>query len=420
MCVCLGLVLLQSRSAEATTEPTSSSQAPFFLPGPSAYTVPVRVTSENGCPAVQPTVTRSASGAVWYTYSGPDGAVGQQVVPPPDFNPATASAAELKHYLYPLPDVQAVAAAEKDPTQSNLAAAMQARVRLAKDKVRDIGADHCLAPRSSYLGTDQSANWGGEVSPAQGQSGYVPYSFVVGYFVEPGFLSQCPEGPAAESSWTGLGGDGDGAYPLLQSGSLVETPADPPYLANNVPRAFLEGIPTNFVPALNNQIYMLGPDVISGDVIASGNEWDYTPGASTGTWYTGVVDETNPSALNWYMSWTLARDLYGPGVSAPGATEEAIDERPTNPQTQQPYSLDEPTLDVFEWLGVYAEEYPAGSGPFDIYPDSLNYLALNMYDSLNQTSYLTSGAAQPFNFQDNAYSGYGFFDYWNTCGPEGF
>jgi hypothetical protein len=250
-----------------------------------------------------------------------------------------------------------------------------------------------------------------------GQPGYVPYAFVVGYFTQSAFQFECTNEPthSTEATWTGLGGYG--GPPLLQSGTLT-LPGEPgpPY----TPYAFLEGIPSSFDPPSNtNQIEMVGPAATPYDDIAAGTEWDYSPGSSTGTWFAGVTDESSPNGLNWYMEFTKLRSLYGPGTGPGGATEEAIDERPTSRisgTSDYIYnSLLEPDFNAFQWNSVYGEEYPDGQGPFVTYPDSLNFLALNMWSS-NNTHYLDSGADQPLNTGVGA-SGDGFLDYWDTCGP---
>jgi hypothetical protein len=246
----------------------------------------------------------------------------------------------------------------------------------------------------------------------------VPYASVVGYFSQAYFPFSCASVGAGEASWVGLGGYG--GYPLLQSGTFAQQTGSPPCSAD----AFYEGIPSTFNPNPSagnyQQIQGFGPAVMPGDEIAAGNEWDYTPGSSSGTWYTGDVDETNSNLLNWYFSWTLPRNTYGPGTGPGGATEEAVDERPTLQVGVA--SLLEPALNVFQYDSIYAEEYPDGVGPYEFYPNSLNYFDLNMWSNdakhNNFTHYLDSGAGQPLNTGVGAV-GDGFFDYWDTCGPLG-
>lgn len=249
-----------ARPSVAVAQPPSH---PLITLAPAGPWISVQfIASQTGCTRVLPTsVTTTSHGATHYGF--PNGT--EQVVPPPHFDPLTATTQQLLSYGYPL-------------IEASISG--QLHSHLTTPQIRVIGYNDCPnMPVSGQVGASTSPNWSGYMHPAYGANA----EDVNGIFTQPQVnVTGCnPSVGHAISTWVGLGGDASTGSALLQTGGIKVTYPGTPHL-------FAEWISSSGV---NNQAS--GPTLNPGTPAAPEVSWVYN-GGTNGTF---TYDDTYGSSF---------------------------------------------------------------------------------------------------------------------------
>ena len=299
------------------------------------------------------TITRNADGSTLYEYTMPGGGTIKSLLPPPDFNAATASAADLAKYGIPAepPVTDAVAHEWWQKMVDNL---------------------HFVTPPAVLITGTAQHQYVNYTPPMYGQavSGYRELApsgstenSASGIYTQPTVGTSCANAGAA--LWTGLGG-GHGNYSLAQDGTNVQWPG------GSAGQAWYEIPPGN---AVYEPLYAAPQDQFKNSVsYVSPNQvhfyqYDYTTGLA------------NPPAT---VSWSNV-DL---------SSAEFEMERPTSPN--------KPLLDIgtsVYWSLAYANGRALGSTGWPVEPDYM--MSDDGTHSLANTGYLQGSNSAFENYKNN-------------------
>jgi hypothetical protein len=254
-------------------------------------------------------------------------------VPPGDFDPHTASAAELRLYGFP--------PRPSDPTALRQWNAMYPNRRIDYVTPEMCGSTapvtHPL-PKTAPLALPPSDIWSGGI--AMQASGNPGFTFAAVKWKEPTFSSSCPA-KSAYTIWSGLGGNGEDSE-LLQAGvdNLDGTGPNDDYgfweaLSNNPATTLTEQVVTNFPVSAGDQVqavtYYSRPDIT-----VTFQLYNITKNklVTLGPWH-AIVDQSGDVQ-------GTADEYYD------GSTAELIAERPS--YNNSPVNLRKPTAGYSEFL----------------------------------------------------------------------
>ncbi len=243
-----------------------------------------------GCTRILPSsTTMNADGSTTYRFHY-EAATITQVLPPKGFDVATATSSALARYQVPV-------------------LSSQERTQLHGPLRVTIGLSACPHVTAGYVGSIQSDNWSGILTPPNTAN----YDGANGEFNQTGFRS-CPNENSGESSWIGIGGWLGG--PLLQTGTVTPNPS------STATNEFVEWIGKNGA----DSGALTGAAVAPGDPVVSQVAWNPGPSNGNGTFTYTTVDLISDQYDS--ASVSLPENNYDPASGPSGATAEAVDERP--------------------------------------------------------------------------------------------
>jgi hypothetical protein len=232
-------------------------------------------------------------------YNLGNGVTVQQLIPPPGFQPLTASAAELDQYGFPPRPSGGTALAQWQQEMTGWAGSGPSAPFLTASP----------AHTSAYSDSETDSNWAGYVAQATSPI----FTHAEAWYYEPSSgASRCSS--TSESTWAGLGGWAQGDEPLAQNGTAIGVPG------MSAHQAWWEFWPYNAmvsIPFYGTPGYLFDASVRYMGT-SGGQEDEYR------FWFhnnaTGKTD-----AFDTYVSSVTQGAIYG----QPSYTAEAVIERPT-------------------------------------------------------------------------------------------